>query len=196
MDALLELEREIVAWLNQGIGRSYLLDRATYLVVSDYFIPLMMCFWGLGIWFHGKDARVREGNQKAVLAAAISLGFANLLVLVVNQFVFRERPFVHHELANLLYAPTDSSFPANPAAVAFAMAMGVWLKNRWASAPLFFLAALWSFARVYNGLFYPSDVAAAGLIGVAVACLVTLALRAVEPLPTRVLKGARLLHLA
>jgi undecaprenyl-diphosphatase len=196
VDALLELEREIVAWLNQGIGRSYLLDRATYLVVSDYFIPLMMCFWGLGIWFHGKDARARERNQKAVLAAAISLGFANLLVLVVNQFVFRERPFVHHELANLLYAPTDSSFPANPAAVAFAMAMGVWLKNRRASAPLFFLAALWSFARVYNGLFYPSDVAAAGLTGVAVACLVTLGLRAVEPLPTRVLKGARLLHLA
>ena len=68
--------------------------------------------------------------------------------------------------------------------------------NRRASMVLFFLATLWGFARVYNGLFYPSDVVVGGLIGMAVACLVTLGLRAIEPLPTRLLKGARSLHLA
>ena len=192
----MELEGEIVSWLNQGIGRYYLLDRATYLVVSDYFLPLLMCFWLLGLWFYGRDVQARSRNQKAVLGAAISLGLANLVVLLLNQAIFRERPFIHHELSNLLYAPTDSSFPANPVAVAFAMAMSVWLMNRRASMVLFFLATLWSFARVYNGLFYPSDVVVGGLIGMAVACLVTLGLRAIEPLPTRLLKGARLLHLA
>ncbi len=192
----MELEAQIVTWLNQIIGRSYLLDRATYLVVSDYFVPLAMCFWTLGLWFHGKDTRARDRNQRAVLGAAISLGFANLVVLLLNQQVFRERPIAHHELANLLYTPTDSSLPANPAAVAFAMAMGVWLGNRRAALPLFFLAGLWGFGRVYNGLFYPSDVLAGGLIGVTVACLVTVGLRAIEPVPTWVLKGARLLHLA
>lgn len=192
----MELEGEFVAWLNQGIGRYYLLDRVTYLVVSDYFLPLLMCFWSLGLWFCGKDVQARTRNQKAVLGAAISLGFANLVVLLLNQVVSRERPFVQYELSNLLYAPTDSSFPANPAAVAFALAMGVWLVNRRASAALFFLAALWSFARVYNGLFYPSDVVVGALIGIAVAYLVTLGLRAIEPVPTWVLKGARLLHLA
>jgi undecaprenyl-diphosphatase len=191
-----ELEAQIVTWFNQIIGRSYLLDRATYLVVSDYLVPLVMCFWTLGLWFHGKDSRARDCNQRAVLGAAISLGFANLVVLLLNQQVFRDRPIAHHELANLLYAPTDSSFPANPAAVAFAMAMGVWLGHRRAGLPLFFLAGLWSFTRVYNGLFYPSDVLAGGLIGVTVASLVTLGLRAIEPVPTWVLKGARLLHLA
>ena len=192
----MELEGEIVSWLNQGIGRYYLLDRATYLVVSDYFLPLLMCFWLLGLWFCGKDVQARSRNQKAVLGAAISLGLANLVVLLLNQAIFRERPFIHYELSNLLYAPTDSSFPANPAAVAFALAMAVWLMNRRASVVLFFLAALWSFARVYNGLFYPSDVVVGGLIGMTVACLVTLGLRAIEPLPTKVLKGARWLHLA
>lgn len=86
----------------------------------------------------------------------------------LNQQYFRERPFIHHDLANLLYAPTDSSFPANAAAVAFAFAMGVWLKNRRAALMLIFLATLWSLVRVYNGLHYPSDVVAGGLIGVAV----------------------------
>ena len=196
MDALLELEAELVAWLNRGVGKFFLLDRATYLVVSDYFVPLLMAFWMLGLWFHGKDAGARNRNQRAVLSAAISLGFANLAVLALNQHYFRERPIAEMELANLLYAATDSSFPSNPAAVAFAVAMSIWLGNRRASALLFFLAALWSFARLYNGLFYPSDVAAGALIGVSVSCIVALALRAIEPLPTWVLKGARLLHLA
>ena len=190
------LEAELVAWLNQGIGRSYILDRLTYLLVSDYFLPLLMCFWGLGLWFHGRDAKERETNQRGVLASAISLGFANLAVLLLNQHYFRERPFIDQNLANLLYAPTDSSFPANPAAVAFAFAAGVWLKNRRAAVVLMFLAALWSVARVYNGLHYPSDVLAGGLIGAAVAWLTTLGLRAIEPLPTWVLRGARSLHLA
>ena len=192
----MELEIQAVTWLNQAIGKNYLLDRTIYLVVSDYFVPLLMCFWTLGLWFQGRDVKARIYNQKAVLGAAISLGFANLAVLVMNQHFFRERPYMQHDLANLLYAPTDSSFPSNPAAIAFAMAMGVWLGNRRAAIPLFFLAALWSLTRVANGLFYPSDVLAGGLVGIAVACLVTLGLRTIEPLPTWVLKGARLLHLA
>lgn len=192
----MSLEAELVVWLNQGIGRVYLLDRVTYLLVSDYFIPLVLCFWALGLWFCGEDVQARSRNQKAVLGGAISLGIANLVVLILNQAYFRERPFSQYDLSNLLYASTDSSFPANPAAVAFAMAMGVWLINRRASVILFVLAGLWSFVRVYNGLFYPTDVIAGGAIGVAVACLVTLGLRAIEPVPSWVLKGARLLHLA
>ncbi len=196
MDAFLQLDADIVTWINQGIGRVYILDRITYLVVSDYFVPLMMCFWGLGVWFHGKNLAERISNQKAVLAAAISLGFANLAVLLINQAVFRERPITQYDLANLLYAPTDSSFPANPAAVAFAFATAIWWRNRRASMVPSVLAALWSVTRVYNGLFFPSDVIVGALIGMAVACLFTWGLRMIEPIPTRVISGARLLHLA
>ncbi len=188
MDALLDLDGEIVTWLNQGIGRIYLLDRAVYLVVSDYFIPLVMCLWGLGLWFCGQDAQARSRNQKAVLAAAISLGFANLAVLLLNQAIFRDRPFIHYELTNLLYAPTDSSFPANPAALAFGFAAAIWLGNRRAATVPLILAGLWGFTRVYSGLFYPSDVVAGGLIGVAVAIVITLGLRAIEPIPSWVLR--------
>ena len=192
----MSLEAEIVTWVNQGVGRSYLLDRAAYLLVSDYFLPLLMALWGVGLWFHGRDAAARGANQRGVLAAAISLGFANLAVLLLNQHFFRDRPFVDLDLANLLYAPTDSGFPANPSAVAFAFAVGVCLKNRRAAAPLLFVAALWSLSRIYNGLHYPSDVLGGALIGVLVACLVTLGMRAIEPITVRVLGAARRLHLA
>jgi undecaprenyl-diphosphatase len=196
VETFLKLEGEVVAWLNQRIGRSAFSDGAGYLVVSDYFIPLTMSFWMLGLWFSGKGPGNRERNQRAVLAAAISLGFANLVVLILNQHIFRERPFTQYDLATLFYQPTDSSFPSNPAAVAFAVATAVWLGNRRAASLLFCMAVLWSFARVYSGLFYPSDIVAGGLIGATVACLVTLGLRHIEPVPTWVLRGARLLHLA
>ena len=196
MEDLLELDALIVVWLNQGIGRSAFLDGAGQVVVSDYFIPLAMCFWMLGLWFRGKGPVIRGRNQRAVLAAAIALGFANLAVLVLNQYIFRGRPFTQFELVTLFYEPTDSSFPANPAAVAFAAAMAIWLANRGAASVLFGMAALWCLVRVYSGLFYPSDVVAGALIGAAVACLVTIGLRRIEPVPTWVLAGARFLHLA
>ncbi len=196
METLLELDGWIVLWLNRGIGHSAVLDGAGYLAVSDYFVPLSMCFWMLGLWFFGPGSHARGRNQRAVLAAAIALGFANLAVLLLDQAVFRARPFTQFDLATLFYAPTDSSFPANPAAVAFAMATAVWLGNRRAALPRFCLAGVWCLARVYSGLFYPSDILAGGLIGAGVAWLVTLGMRRIEPVPTWVLNGARFLHLA
>jgi len=85
MDTLLELDGWIVLWLNRGIGHSAVLDGAAYLAVSDYFVPLSMCFWMLGLWFFGPDSDTRSRNQRAVLAAAIALGFANLAVLLLDQ---------------------------------------------------------------------------------------------------------------
>ena len=196
METLLELDARIVIWLNQGIGRSAVLDGAGSLAVSDYFVPLAMCFWMLGLWFFGQDSHARGRNQRAVLAAAIALGIANLAVLLLDQVVFRDRPFTQFDLATLFYEPTDSSFPANPAAVAFAAATAIWLGNRRAAVLLFCLAVVWCLARVYSGLFYPSDIVAGGLIGAGVAWLVTLGMRRTEPVPTWVLNGARFLHLA
>ena len=196
METFLALDSKAVVWLNQWIGRSSLLDGAGYLLVSDYFVPLTMCFWMLGLWFFGNNPAARQRNQTAVFAAAISLGFANLAVLVLNQYVFRERPFTHYELTSLFYQPTDSSFPANPAAIAFAVASAIFLANRRASWLLFGLAVLWSLVRVSSGLFFPSDIVAGGLIGATVAGVVTIGMRLIEPAPSWVLRGARLLHLA
>ena len=54
----------------------------------------------------------------------MALGFANLAVTILNHHYFRERPFAVYELSNLLYQATDSSFPANPTAIAFGAATG------------------------------------------------------------------------
>lgn len=196
MDKLTEIEGRLVAWLNGLLGRSEAVDDAVYLLVSDYFVPVCISFWMLGLWFQGRDARERDRNQRAVLGGAIGLGFANLAVLIVNQFVFRDRPMASLELTNLLYAATDSSFPSNPAAVAFAAAMAIWLGNRRASVPVFALAGVWCLMRVLNGLFYPTDILAGAAIGITVSWLIVMGLRRIEPVTTLVLEGARFLRLA
>ncbi|PKB72422.1 MAG: hypothetical protein BZY87_00285 [SAR202 cluster bacterium Io17-Chloro-G6] len=196
MNKLTEIESDIVAWLNGLLGLTEAVDDAVYLLVSDYFIPLCICFWMLGLWFQGRYALKRDQNQRAVLGAAIGLGFANLAVLIINQFVFRDRPIAGLELTNLLYAATDSSFPSNPAAVAFAAAMAIWLNNRWAALPVILLAGVWCLMRVVNGLFYPTDILAGAAIGASVSWFIVMGLRRIEPVTAWVLEGARFLRLA
>jgi undecaprenyl-diphosphatase len=196
MDALKEVDTQIVLWLNQWAGRYGPLDEFSELVVSDYFIPMFLGLALLGLWFAGRETDSRWANQRAVITAVVALGFANLTVLLVNDYYFRPRPFVVNDLTLLFYQPSDSSFPANPAAISFALAFAVWLSRKSAGTALLFLALLWNMSRIYAGIFYPSDALAGALIGVVVTGLVVLALRWLEPLPTLAIRLGRLLHLA
>jgi len=119
-----------------------------------------------------------------------------LAVFIINEHYFRSRPFVDHDVALLFYRPTDSSFPAHPAAVAFAMASGIWEGNRKVGVLFAFFAFLWSAGRVYAGVFYPLDVLAGAAIGITISYLVAGGLRLIEPLPTIVLRLAAMFHLA
>ena len=196
MEKLLELDTEIVLWLNQWAGRSAIGDALAKLIVSDYLIPVSLALCLLAMWLGGRDRERRNANQRAVLAALIAMGFANLVVLILNQHYFRPRPIAEHELTILFYWPTDSSFPANPSAVAFAIASGVWQTSRKLGTMLLALAVLWGVSRVYAGVFYPTDVAAGALIGIGMSLSVAVAMRLIEPVPTLVLRATGTFHLA
>ncbi|GIT59871.1 MAG: hypothetical protein Ct9H300mP19_18190 [Dehalococcoidia bacterium] len=68
----------------------------------------------------------------------------------------------------MFYSPTDPSFPANPIAIGFAVAMGAWTVNRKFGLWLAMTASLYGFFRVYVGVFYPTDIVAGALVGMAV----------------------------
>ena len=194
---MLDREAAIVVWLNQWVGLSPVLDAVGRLLVSDYFIPVLMSLCLLALWFVGSDRDTRNANQRAVIQAMIALGLASLSVLILNDHFFRARPFVDHSLdISLFYPPTDSSFPANPAAISAAMAAGVWSANRKVALGMYAASILWGLSRVYAGVFYPLDIVVGALIGMTVSYLVGVALRLIEPLPTLVLRVARELHLA
>ena len=196
MDTLKAYDLSVVLWLNKWVGRYQPLDEFTELIVSDYFIPVILALTLLGMWFSGKDCTSRQRNQRAVMTAIVALGFANLAILLINDYYFRPRPFSEVDLTMLFYRPTDSSFPANPAALSFALAFGVWQSWKPMGIILLFLGGIWSLSRVYVGIFYLSDIMAGALIGITISDIATLGLRWLEPLPTALVRLLRLARLA
>lgn len=196
MELLTRADESVILWLNGWVGRFPALDAIVRLMVSDYLIPVVLSLVLLGLWFAGGTSALRERNQRGVMTAMLGLALANLTVEAFNQFLFRPRPFSELEVSLLFYQPTDSSFPANPAALGFAIATGVWLWNRKAGSAMLVMAAAYSIARVYAGVFYPLDVIGGAAIGTLASLLATLALRLAEPVPSRVLRFARSLYLA
>ncbi len=196
METLERIDKEILLWVNGWVDYSPWLDSIAQVVMSDYLVPALLSLALLGLWFAGGTEGVRSRNQLAVLTALIGLALSAAVVdWLMNHLIFRARPFLDHDLALLFYEPTDSSFPANPAVVAFAMASGVWLWNRSAGAVLFGLAVLYSLSRLYGGVFYPSDILGGASIGVGASLLAYWGLRQFQAVPTRLIQFAKAIYL-
>ena len=196
MELLVRADETALLWLNGWVGHFPWLDAIIRAVVSDYLVPVLLALVLLGLWFTGATATARERNQRGVMTSILGLAFANLAVEVTNKFIFRTRPFATLDVSLLFYTPTDSSFPANPAALGFAIATGVWLWNRTVGTILLGVATAFALSRVYAGVFYPLDVLGGAALGASVSLLVAVLLRLVEPLPNLVLRLARALYLA
>ena len=191
----MEIDENIFLWLNGFVGKAPAFDAVMQLVVSDYLVPVVMALTLLALWFGGGPAN-RQKYQLGVIAAAISIAISNGSVELLNNFYFRDRPFVDHEVSLLFYKPTDSSFPANSAVLAMSIATSVWIINRRVGATLWCISGLYAFSRVYAGVHYPLDVVAGGLIGAAAAWVAHGAVRLLRPVFEIVLKAARVVLLA
>ena len=196
MDLLERTDETAFLWLNGWVGHFPWLDSVVRAVMSDYLAPVLMSLVLLGLWFTGATAAARERNQRGVMAAILGLALANLATEIIDKFLFRPRPFDTLDVSLLFYRPTDSSFPANPAALGFAIATGVWLWNRRVGTVLLGIAVVFALSRVYAGVFYPLDVLGGAAIGAVASLLAAMLLHWVEPLPTKVLRIARAVYLA
>ncbi len=189
-------DETVFLWLNGLVGNLPFFDRIVELVVSDYLIPVSLALALVGLWFAGGDKLTRQRHQIGVFVALSAMALSSLAVFTINAAYFRPRPFVDHEVTRLFYAPTDSSFPSNPAAAAFAIAFAVWAVNRRLGSLLLAAAALYGFARVYAGVHYPLDIVSGALIAIVVTFL-TLKIRdLLDPIPTWVIKVGRIFCVA
>ena len=166
---MITLDRWLFDAINSFVGTWTWLDNLVILLVSDFFLPVVISAAVWSLWFTGGTWEERLGKQMGFIYAAGGAALSNWLIQIINLFVDRSRPFLALPEANVLfYRPTDPSFPSNAAAFAFAMAAGVWLVDRRLSLIIGAAAFVFSFGRVYAGMHYPLDVVGGALIGILV----------------------------
>lgn len=154
------------------------LDTKLFLIINHLphnliFDGLMLFFtflgWGGIIWLAAGFILSFKKKKRANVIYLIFFGISMILIvdLFLKPFVGRQRPFI---LRNDVFIPgrlltNGFSFPSGHAFSAFAFIplLSFWGKKL--KKPLFILALLIAFSRVYLGRHYPLDVFAGGVLG-------------------------------
>lgn len=134
----------------------------------------MMLFWW--VWF--QDVEQRDHNRKHMIATLAASFFAMLLARTLAlSLPFRLRPL--HDAALGFQLPYTlapralqgwSAFPSDHAVLFFCLSTGMlYVSRRMGVFALLYTFGFICLPRIYLGLHYPSDIAAGGIIGCAVA---------------------------
>lgn len=117
--------------------------------------------------FLGKDSAEKNKNRLMVGLVFLSAGVARLgFTEILYQIFHRLRPFVAHQIHQLVAHDAANSFPSGHAAFFFAMAMVVYLFNKKLGYLFFAGAFLISVARIYVGVHYPLDILGGVAVGI------------------------------
>ena len=198
------MDQTIFDWINGLAGRSAALDRIMIWLANDYFVPITISLIFLFLWFAGKNRDEREGLQRALIIAFISIGSVCGFVLAANHLYHHPHPFDPEAMPELLnttvkdiyYKIHDPTFPSNTSAITFAAATALWQYNRKLGLLMLIPAILMPLAKVYAGVYWPSDVAAGAILGILTAYFIKLIIPLFEPLISRVFIVLRKLCLA
>ncbi|MBB6669287.1 undecaprenyl-diphosphatase [Cohnella nanjingensis] len=156
---------QLFQWLNEAAGRYAWLDDLMKVCAQDI-VWIMLAILAL-MWFTG-----RESNQKLVVYACLTAAAALLLASLISPEVNHPRPFVDHQVNQLIPHAPDPSFPSDHATLAFSLAFAVLFGNRRFGVLLLGLATLTGIARVFVGVHYPADIAGAVVLSFIVGIVV------------------------
>ena len=167
METFQKIDLKIFEILNSLAGKVTVIDELALIFANDYFVPVSIGLILLFHWIGFANTEVKVSSQRHVIKAIIIMVIANAFILLLNQMLFRERPFVSNDVNLLFYMPTDSSFPSNACAGSIGLALGfysrIWTKT---FVSIFTLAALMSLSRIYVGVHYPGDILGGFIISI------------------------------
>lgn len=154
------LNKEIFSFFNNLAGNNSILD-GIWIFLAQYAIFI---FGLVLIYLLRKDRRL---FFKAALSALITV----VIVALVKKIFFFSRPFAQEGVKLLISHIADSTFPSKHTAVAFVLALGVFLEKKRLGIWLLVLALLIGLSRIVVGAHYPADILAGMLIGICVSFL-------------------------
>lgn len=146
---------------------------ASYAIYAVFAVLVVLCL-----------LRLRDRAVRPVLAVAAGLVATFLLGLAGAAIYHEKRPFQTHKVHQLVAHAGGQSFPSDHATAAFGISLAVlvFLSWRWGIL-LFILALLIGFARIYDGIHYPLDIAGALLAAAIGVGVVTVATRSIGQPP-------------
>jgi undecaprenyl-diphosphatase len=163
----------------------------TVRVFSDYGLGLFAVLM-IAAWWRARPANA--ARMAAVLAVPLAAVAAFLVNDGVKSLFDEQRPCrtLHTVTVETCPALGDWSFPSNHTAVAVAAAVALLVADRRLGYAALPLALAMGASRVWIGVHYPHDVAAALVLGASVAWPLTVVARRAAPTVVR-LRGTRLL---
>ena len=156
----INLDFYIFQQINQFAGEFLFLD-ALAVFFAKYLGYVLIFFL---ILFLLKNIKKYWRMVITAFGAAIFTRF--FIANIIHWFYYWPRPFVRNEVNLLLQHANVSSFPSGHAVFYFALSTVVYFYNKKAGILFLIASFIISFARVFCGIHWPSDIIAGALIGV------------------------------
>jgi undecaprenyl-diphosphatase len=154
--------------INGAAGRADGVDDVMEFAATWLIYPIFVMAAGL------VAAALRHRRVRPVFKLGVALVLAFTGATVLSHLNGEVRPFQSHPVHQLIPHDPGIALPSDHATAAFAVALGVYafLSRRWGIA-LGVAALAVGFSRVWSGVHYPGDIAAAAIIaGLAVLSVV------------------------
>ena len=156
-------------------GHSHALDHFMVFITNNaiYIFALAL----LVLWIFGG-----KPMKRAVLYAGGTGVIALVVNVIIAQIYYEPRPFATHHIHTLIQHAKDASFPSDHSTGAFAIAIAMWYRYKKIGIPMFILALLTGFSRIWAGLHYPFDVVGSFIVAIVVSYIILKLSRLLDPL--------------
>ncbi|KEO81906.1 undecaprenyl-diphosphatase [Tumebacillus flagellatus] len=147
---------EVFQWINNltTVFPSWLSNFLVFLAenVQYLYIALLVVLWFLG------SGAARKENRRTALYTFLTSMLGFLISYIIAKVYTHPRPFMVHDVHQLIPHAPENSFPSDHATLAFAFAWMMLFRKRVWGAWLMLLAVVVGFGRVFGGVHYPMDI--------------------------------------
>lgn len=170
-----DVDYEWFEFINNKVQHYQLLDN-TMIFFAEY-VQYAFGLLILMLWLLNKS-NFRVIAFQALFAFALGFSINRL----IEVFIYRDRPFITHNVIQLVDHSANSSFPSDHATSAIVIAVTLWLSSYRFKYIWFVLAVGVAFSRVWVGVHYPFDVMAGFINGLLIALLTHYILFKIPPI--------------
>ncbi|PFZ34339.1 undecaprenyl-diphosphatase [Bacillus wiedmannii] len=174
---LKDLDYEWFNFINNKVQQYPSIDNVM-IIFAEYvqyaFVLLIILLW------------IKNKTNFRVMAfqASFALTLAYTVNRIIELFIYRERPFISHNIKQLIEHAANSSFPSDHATSAIVIAATLLLSAYRFKYIWFFLALGVAFSRVWVGVHYPFDVIAGIIHGLLIALFTQYVVFKIRPVTT------------